>query len=450
MVYELNNGILQKFLESEEIIVDKNILKSKYTRQLGNNTLIIDSEQNKCYIVSKDIQDGNIPENLYRALTTGRKYENNESEDITFILAITYMCNLHCSYCYQQHDKTLDKKLISKENLKKIFDIIEKYKSDNPEKNYEIGLFGGEPLLKSNEWVIDEVFDFCKKNRIRVHITTNGSNLDYYLKKIIINRKIISSINPTIDTFKLNYVTRHSIDESKNNEEETEKLLKCIKTLLFYNVPVNVATNIDAHNCDKIWEIYDDFQKQGLLDNGKFTWSLGRVDDRLYETNYKDIIDESKIIARLLEHEIPKNMHAAFMKTTYGLTKLMGLELNQNEARGRYNYCWNSSISDKVFYVDSNLKSYRCTYTVGRPKYSILDFTKENIDNYSIVEKTNLSYEECKGCDIGGYCGGGCQLSHDKDFSRCCEYEKYTFNNYIENILIPYLKKICELNGVIL
>lgn len=79
---------------------------------------------------------------------------------------------------------TLDKKLISDENLLKIFDLIERYKNEHPEKIIELELFGGEPLLISNEAVIDKVLCFCKKNALRVHITTNGSFLDYFFKEI--------------------------------------------------------------------------------------------------------------------------------------------------------------------------------------------------------------------------------------------------------------------------
>jgi hypothetical protein len=39
----------------------------------------------------------------------------------------------------------------------------------------------------------------------------------------------------------------------------------------------------------------------GLLSNEHFRWSVGRVDDRLYETNYQDIIPFKKKAYKMLQ-----------------------------------------------------------------------------------------------------------------------------------------------------
>lgn len=45
-----------------------------------------------------------------------------------------------------------------------------------------------------------------------------------------------------------------------------------------------------------------------------------------------------------------------------------------------------------------NLKTYRCTCTVGRSRYSLFDFSYENLTNYRPVAVTCNSYAECKDC----------------------------------------------------
>ena len=172
---------------------------------------------------------------------------------------------MHCTYCYQQNDKTLEKKLISDETLDKILSIIAQYMEANPNKTVRLGLFGGEPLLIENEKVIDKILQFCKEHKTTVHITTNGSFLSYYLKKFIINRRFISGIYPTIDSMALNYMTRYDLDPSRNNTNETFKLLCCIKTLLHYGIHVDLGTNIDRHKpvfnmditkyCPDVWKL---------------------------------------------------------------------------------------------------------------------------------------------------------------------------------------------------
>lgn len=177
---------------------------------------------------------------------------------------------MHCTYCYQQNDKTLEKKLISDETLDKILSIIAQYMEANPNKTVRLGLFGGEPLLIENEKVIDKILQFCKEHKTTVHITTNGSFLSYYLKKFIINRRFISGIYPTIDSMALNYMTRYDLDPSRNNTNETFKLLCCIKTLLHYGIHVDLGTNIDRHNHKEIWNTLDDLKKLQLLQDKNF------------------------------------------------------------------------------------------------------------------------------------------------------------------------------------
>ena len=308
-------------------------------------------------------------------------------------------------------------------------------------------LAGGEPLLIENEKVIDKILQFCKEHKTTVHITTNGSFLSYYLKKFIINRRFISGIYPTIDSMALNYMTRYDLDPSRNNTNETFKLLCCIKTLLHYGIHVDLGTNIDRHNHKEIWNTLDDLKKLQLLQDKNFAWTIGRVDDRLYETNFPDIMMESEILAELQSKPLPDNVHAAFLKTCYNFADKMGLKLNLREHKQTHSYCWSTSSSSNVFYVDMNLKTYRCTCTVGRSRYSLFDFSYENLTNYRPVAVTCNSYAECKDCKIGGFCGGGCQLSHQIDFKKCCTYEEEVFSHFMKTLFIPYIKsKYNEVN----
>ena len=177
-------------------------------------------------------------------------------------------------------------------------------------------------------------------------------------------------------------MTRYDLDPSRNNTNETFKLLCCIKTLLHYGIHVDLGTNIDRHNHKEIWNTLDDLKKLQLLQDKNFAWTIGRVDDRLYETNFPDIMMESEILAELQSKPLPDNVHAAFLKTCYNFADKMGLKLNLREHKQTHSYCWSTSSSSNVFYVDMNLKTYRCTCTVGRSRYSLFDFSYENLRQY--------------------------------------------------------------------
>ena len=330
MFYELKNGTLVETKDAQGNFDLTQVLGNKYLEDVDSEKcVIVDTYSNRCFLISKDLLHHGVSEEVYHKMLDSDETDSNKSsEEVTFILTITYKCNMHCTYCYQQNDKTLEKKLISDETLDKILSIIAQYMEANPNKTVRLGLFGGEPLLIENEKVIDKILQFCKEHKTTVHITTNGSFLSYYLKKFIINRRFISGIYPTIDSMALNYMTRYDLDPSRNNTNETFKLLCCIKTLLHYGIHVDLGTNIDRHNHKEIWNTLDDLKKLQLLQDKNFAWTIGRVDDRLYETNFPDIMMESEILAELQSKPLPDNVHAAFLKTCYNFADKMGLNLN--------------------------------------------------------------------------------------------------------------------------
>lgn len=295
MFYELKNGTLVETKDAQGNFDLTQVLGNKYLEDVDSEKcVIVDTYSNRCFLISKDLLHHGVSEEVYHKMLDSDETDSNKSsEEVTFILTITYKCNMHCTYCYQQNDKTLEKKLISDETLDKILSIIAQYMEANPNKTVRLGLFGGEPLLIENEKVIDKILQFCKEHKTTVHITTNGSFLSYYLKKFIINRRFISGIYPTIDSMALNYMTRYDLDPSRNNTNETFKLLCCIKTLLHYGIHVDLGTNIDRHNHKEIWNTLDDLKKLQLLQDKNFAWTIGRVDDRLYETNFPDIMMET-------------------------------------------------------------------------------------------------------------------------------------------------------------
>lgn len=71
-----------------------------------------------------------------------------------------------------------------------------------------------------------------------------------------------------------------------------------------------------------------------------------------------------------------------------------------------------------------------------------------NEDSHSqLLQARNATAAECKDCKIGGFCGGGCQLSHQIDFKKCCTYEEEVFSHFMKTLFIPYIKsKYNEVN----
>ena len=160
--------------------IGKNILVHKIA---DNYTLIINSFRN-CVMLLND-ETLNLLSSNVNALSSEEKVffaenlrtdlgwlQKKKSEDESqnhlsnWAICLSYACNMQCTYCFQQHDKALDKKQITEEKLNDILSFIKKEIANekingNNEFKGSIELFGGEPLLLCNSKLVNKAFKFC-------------------------------------------------------------------------------------------------------------------------------------------------------------------------------------------------------------------------------------------------------------------------------------------------
>lgn len=380
---------------------------------------------------SQPLQEIDLPENFIEAA----------NKTTTFVIALSYDCNLRCKYCYQQCNPDLDRRKMTAENLTFVLDTITAYQEKHPEKEVYIELFGGEPLLKENHDDVIRIFDYCVDHGCSVGITTNGVNIPYYLKDLVIYSGLGITVNTTIDSLSENEKTRFSSDDGVDSKGSS--LLKSIYTLINYDIIVQVEANIDQHNIDQIGDMIRFYKDHGFLDNPNFRFGIARVDDRRFETGYDKMVTDTQLISKLNELNITHpHVYYAFVKSTLSLCRKLDPAFKQRERKYISNYCWASSPVDDVYYIDASLDVFRCTFTVGRKNYSQFKFSLENLEKYKAPNRTYLDYEKCKDCPIGGFCSGGCALSAEIDFNRMCEAEKDDFRSFLDTIYYPQVREM--------
>lgn len=172
---------------------------------------------------------------------------------------------------------------------------------------------------------------------------------------------------------------------------------------------------------------------------------IGRVDDRLFETNYEGIISEGELLEHLTALNLDstdKNIKYSFLKTLFYIAKKFNISFNQNEnGRPIFHYCWSTSPATYVKYIDADLNVFRCTYTVGRENLSLGKLDDINNDIAYFYDHNLFKLPKCLNCKIGGYCSGGCKLSSFTDSERQCNYEVNNFNYFIEKFIVPNLRQ---------
>lgn len=145
---------------------------------------------------------------------------------------LSNICNLNCFFCSK--DKR-EKRSLSKDEFKYILENIKKYT------NLIYLHVKGEPLLYKN---LEDVFELCKKNNIKIKITTNGVYLNKYVDLINRYNNIVQiNISLMCESKDSNYLDKIIETSSK------------IKTTIVYRVWL---VNKDSSNLilDKILNFY--------------------------------------------------------------------------------------------------------------------------------------------------------------------------------------------------
>lgn len=99
----------------------------------------------------------------------------------SIMLVLTQMCNLRCSYCYEQHNgQKLDYYSIKK--------IIDKEYEDTSDLERQVYFFGGEPFIEFD--LIKQTVDYIENKysnfRTSYSVTTNGTLVHGDIKKFLI------------------------------------------------------------------------------------------------------------------------------------------------------------------------------------------------------------------------------------------------------------------------
>ncbi len=203
----------------------------------------------------------------------------NNQYDINVAWMINRICNLDCPYCYYDSESRKNPYYKGKKDINKIVDTFNK-----TEKICLINIAGGEPFL------FPGFTELCEK-LTKKHFIKIDTNLT--ISKEI--KKFAEKISPEKTTF---------INSSLHYSELKRLNLKK-QFIENYHILKNKNFDIDIHlvmwppNLDKIEEIYNEFEKEGI--SLKPVGFKGKYNNKKYPDSYnKDEIEK-------MEHYFKKN-----------------------------------------------------------------------------------------------------------------------------------------------
>jgi len=202
------------------------------------------------------------------------------------IYEISQSCNLRCIYCTNggkyYHNRSSSSKSINFTLAKTGLDYIYNFIKDRKNKEFSIGFYGGEPLLKFE--VIKKIVIYSstlfKQWRLRFNITTNGTLLNDRIIDFLIDNRFDVTIS--LDGPKENHDAKRVFHDGKGTFQMIMDKLAIIKKKddTFYT---NNISFFAVHSNDlSLKKLYHFFKKNELVN--KNSLRFGRVN--YLDTNY--------------------------------------------------------------------------------------------------------------------------------------------------------------------
>ena len=348
------------------------------------------------------------------------------TKELLLSIVPTEACNMHCVYCYQDHDP----QFMSDDGYEAILKFIRynlyKYKS------LEIGWFGGEPLLCKDKIIsflkkANEICAFFKKP-IRCEMTTNGLLLDLKTFETLLELGV-TSYQITIDGFEEIHNKQRKTNDGSNGYQTILNNLDIIKRHCNKRFDIMIRTNFLLENA-KVTQDFLIFLHNRFASDKRFDFNLQsvrdwgkEVSDKLKITPYED---SNNLLNQLLEKDIdPLSKRISEIKQICPACCISYYFIN-----------WDLSIHKCSIALHNNHKNSN----IGRlTKRGLLE-----IDTYKEmlwVERGKIP-QKCLDCSYYALCfSNKCPYSYKIKLKKNCEEFKFSINEKIKYISaeLPYV-----------
>ncbi|MDR0789609.1 MAG: radical SAM protein [Bacteroidales bacterium] len=312
-----------------------------------------------------------------------RRYGNHH---IRLTIMPTLNCNFRCWYCYEGH---IASKMDS-QTIDKIISFVNKLILSSKISLFELGWFGGEPLMYFEDVmypIAKYIKKLCNKEKIRFRhsITTNGYLIsDKTMERM--NEIELNNFQITLDGSKEFHNKSRFAQDDKNTYDT---IIKNITNLCrqISNVGITVRINYSPKNLPYISQIADSFPediRKNLRINPQIIWQ------------YKEGVNEitSKVFEQL----------SIFAQKGYDVENIY-----MPSSRGIG--CYTENMLQYVVNYDGLL--YKCTARNFDNKYSIgyLNEDGEHVSNanyYNYFMSSFFENPSCLKCEVLPSCAGMC------------------------------------------
>ncbi len=362
VVHRKERTIIKKWMQEEEIVPVGDEEKNLYELLKKRQYLLPEKEE----------------EEIKNQIIEKLKKRNRQKKPVSAWFVLTYRCNFHCPYCYENAVK--GEKTMTVEMIDKVFEI-------NPELKH-IGLFGGEPFLPENRNLIKYIFR--KAPKAEYYAITNGFYLEEYLD--LLQSVHFSNIQVTLDGTEENHnATRFQ----KKGQPTYDKILSGVQKCLSANIAGTIRMNLSSEN-------YEDLvREKSLIESTEWGKKAAFEIQPLFQCEK----DEKNMLYEKLMEQDQKGMPGA----NRILTKMLPLSnflYSGTRLRPVLKACDPEGINR---FYDPYGDIYNCILAVGQvPKAVGTYFPEFKLKEKSFLTRDITKIKECQTCKNALFCGGGC------------------------------------------
>lgn len=376
----LYNSLSGKFIIVKNRIITLSDLESanfKYDfpslyGQMIEGRFFIDKHENEVYLLQNIID----------------KADDNKEEYILHINP-TLDCNFRCWYCYENHTKN---SRMSSDILESTLTYVQAILKEPSIKSFELGFFGGEPLLYFNsisKKIISDVKSYCDASGVafHVHFTSNGALINDNIIKFL--SKMPCGFQITLDGGKTDHdKTRYF----NNNAGSYDLITRNILRLISSGIDVIVRINYTSRNIGGLDSLLETFKN--VDDNGK---KHLKFDFQRVWQDKTDMNDTTETIIREIRRKFVQNNF---------------IVLHNFIPHNVRDSCYGDKINHAL--INYNGDVYGCTARdfTKTNRIGTLDESGKIIYDSELLKKRNsskLAKAVCRKCRIAPICGGGCK-----------------------------------------
>jgi uncharacterized protein len=328
---------------------------------------------------------------------------------LSFKLIFSYNCNLRCVYCFQKAVQSQYPQM-SKDRLEKAFDAMmyldNNTDEDRPRPN--ISVFGGEPLLEENRYLIENTYELANKaGFVPGSILTNGLLLKEFVP--LLEEKCVKQIQVGLDGPREVHDQRRP---TATGGSSFDRIAEGIDEALDSGISVTARVHVDDQNIDSLPRLASWIKMKGWSAKSTFQAYVAPVDGHKCSLNKPNLVNPM-LLAKILDNlNTHKEMSILKLTGWEPLDYFIPMVKSSRPTIPRFVHC--DAFTGNTFYFDNSGDVYICIECCGYPTKAVGSFIPGLHFNERYVEwrdRNIAMIPQCSSCSIALICGGGCGFS---------------------------------------